>query len=137
MKQNDEAMEEIVRLLNMGETSEALYELRKLHGLVNRFVCVECGHAFDIVTGWKCADCGGDVEVKVVIYNKEPTETLGEACARGDVSGQIRDVDPVDLEAIRKEISDLFWKRGSTIPECVDAAMAHIERLAAKIVEGK
>lgn len=31
-------------------------------------------------------------------------ETLAEACARGDVSGQIRDVEPVDLDTIHKEI---------------------------------
>lgn len=48
---------EIAQLLNSNEYTEALRELRKMHGLVNRFVCSSCGAMSDTITGQGLISC--------------------------------------------------------------------------------
>lgn len=69
------ALAEIAKLLNEGESWEALKELRRMHGLVNRFVCETCGHVCARVTGFRCPQCAGIVNTRVVI--ETPNGALG------------------------------------------------------------
>jgi hypothetical protein len=67
-------LSEIIQLLNAGADSEALKEFRKLHGLVNRFVCKTCGRtSLGVDVPGVCSCCGGAVRVRVVYQpDKEP-----------------------------------------------------------------
>jgi len=61
------ALEEIARLLNGGEHAEALKELRRMHGLVDRFVCTNCGDISSSTgPGFVCRECGGYLTTRVV-----------------------------------------------------------------------
>ena len=63
----DKLLDDVVELLNADEHSEALKELRSHFGLVNRWVCVSCGHAQDkLVLPDGCDSCGADMNVKIV-----------------------------------------------------------------------
>lgn len=67
MMDHDKAeLEAVARLLNEGEHSEALKELRRMHGLVNRWVCILCGHSCDW-TMFKCPRCEAQVSARVVV----------------------------------------------------------------------
>jgi hypothetical protein len=68
-----DALAEIIRLLNDGELGEALKEFRRMHSLVNRFLCNACGHISDHSTISKCDECGGDI--KVVVVRKAESRT--------------------------------------------------------------
>ena len=65
---NEAKIQEAARLINNGEHAEALKVLREMHGLVNRFVCSECGHISSRTDpGFACRECGsGIVRIRVV-----------------------------------------------------------------------
>jgi NAD-dependent SIR2 family protein deacetylase len=63
---------EVAQLLNEGEQSEALKELRKICGLVSRWKCEKCGDSTTAVRGrdfrmFICNYCGGQIKSRVVI----------------------------------------------------------------------
>lgn len=62
------ALEEIARLLNDGEHAEALKEFRRMHGLIDQFVCTNCGNISSSTgPGFACRECGGELTARVVI----------------------------------------------------------------------
>jgi len=64
-------LDEIARLLSEGEHGEALQELRKMHGLVNRFVCPACADVCAFTRGGRCSKCGSEVQARVVVEQPE------------------------------------------------------------------
>ena len=68
----ENSMEDVAKLINDGENEEAFKELRKIHGLVNRFVCQSCGNIYAEVTGFRCPKCGETVKVMVVVEKQTP-----------------------------------------------------------------
>jgi len=69
------ALEEIARLLNEGEDAEALKEFRRMHGLINQFVCTNCGNISSSTGhGFACRECGGELTARVVIEQEEDTQ---------------------------------------------------------------
>lgn len=62
---------DILRLLNEGETCEALREFRVMFGMVNRFLCKSCGLESAAIRGSGCVRCGSHDFGTVIVM--EPT----------------------------------------------------------------
>lgn len=81
----EKMISEALALLNDGETAEALKVFRRHFGLVNRWVCLSCGHVSNSVSSAGCAACGSrDVVVRVVRVASRTMEAVAaEAAAEG------------------------------------------------------
>ena len=66
-KKEQELVTEVLRLFNDGEDAEALKELRRHLGLVNRWVCCECGNVTAVMDVSGCKQCHSrNITTKVV-----------------------------------------------------------------------
>jgi len=66
--------EEVLRLLNTGESAEALKMFRDKHGMVNRFVCAKCGASQDRLG--PCAACNAAWFYMAATVTIEPGKRL-------------------------------------------------------------
>ena len=68
---NDAKLEQIAKLLTDGESTEALRQLREIHGLVDSFQCKKCTLTRLQSFGFRCPTCGGVMKLKVIVEKRE------------------------------------------------------------------
>lgn len=74
--------DEALRLINEGEGSDALQVFRQIHGIVNRFVCCNCGNAKSSTV--PCEKCGSWSHTIRAVRIKEESDEYNTDRAKND-----------------------------------------------------